>query len=82
MIVTKRYSPGLQVKADALRERILTDPIAVLDPPTQHHQFASLVNHGRKLDIDKISTGSDFFWQWVDTSRSVVAYLMASDLEF
>lgn len=67
MINTFVYSPQLETKVANLRDRILNDPIGVLDPPTQHHQFASLVKHGRKLDMDKISTGSEFFWQWVDT---------------
>ena len=67
MIFTHRNSPELQQKVEMLRERILTDPVGVLDPESQHHQFASLVNHGRKLDMDKIETGTELFWQWVDT---------------
>lgn len=67
MLFSRPYSPELQAKAGNLRNRILADPIGVLDPPTQHHQFASMVNHGRKLDMDKILSGTDFFWDWMNT---------------
>ncbi len=67
LVTLHNPSTELAGKIENLRERILTDPVGVLDPPTQHHQFASMVNHGRKLDMDKIVTGSGLFWQWVDT---------------
>lgn len=66
IILNREYSPELAQKAAALREGILIDPVGVYDVPSVHHQFASL-HHGRKLDMDKIKTGSDFFWQWIDT---------------
>lgn len=67
MLANRRYTPELEVRIADLRDRILTDPIEVLDPPTQHHQFASLVNHGRKLDMDRIPPGSDLYWQLAGT---------------
>lgn len=67
MIAKYEISPELDKRVNDLKGRILNDPIGILDPPGQHHQFASLVNHGRKLDLDKIKTSSDFFWQLTDT---------------
>lgn len=67
MLVAPDISPGLEQKIGELRDRIMTDPVQVLDPPDQHHQFSSKVFHGRKLDMDNIPTGSEFFWQWVAT---------------
>ena len=64
MSVKRPYSNSLECEIGNLRERILNDPIQVLDPPDQHHEFAN-GDHGRKLDFDRITTGSDFFWQWV-----------------
>jgi orotate phosphoribosyltransferase len=37
----------------------------VLDAEDLHHEFVSGM-HGRKLDFDKIETGSEFYLQWVD----------------
>lgn len=64
MIVSRNLSPELIRNIAEFRERILADPAEVLDPPDIHHQFASLVNHGRKLDMDKIETGTEFFGEW------------------
>lgn len=46
-----------------LRDRVLSE--GVLDPEDLHHEFVSGL-HGRKLDFDKIKTGSEFYVQWVD----------------
>jgi hypothetical protein len=55
----------LQTDIDYFRERVLTDPVGVLDPEgVVHHEFVS-GNHGRKLDFDKIKNGTDFYIDWV-----------------
>jgi len=46
------------------KDRILTDPVGIMDPEGIHHELASGC-HGRKLDFDKIETGSDLYLQWV-----------------
>lgn len=46
-----------------LRDRILSE--GVLDGEDIHHEFVSGV-HGRKIDMDKIETGSEFYLQWMD----------------
>lgn len=46
-----------------LRDRVLKE--GVLDSEDLHHEFVSGL-HGRKLDFDKIETGSEFYQQWVD----------------
>lgn len=46
-----------------LRSRILSE--GVLDGEDIHHEFVSGV-HGRKIDMDKIETGSEFYQQWID----------------
>jgi len=79
MILTREYSPELTASVDALRERILTDPVGVLDPPNQHHQFASKVNHGRKLDFDKIEEETDFYDQWTTTYAQWIAEMYPGD---
>lgn len=58
------YTPRLEADIARFRERVLSDPTAVLDPEDLHHEFVS-GNHGRKLDFDKIETGSDFFIDWI-----------------
>lgn len=52
-------------KAEELKQRILTE--GILDDETIHHEFVSGV-HGRKLDFDKILTGSELYNLWVDVS--------------
>lgn len=44
---------------------------AVLDPEDCHHEFVSGL-HGRKLDFDKIQTGSKLYDQWIDTYVSYI----------
>lgn len=59
------FGERLQNDIDTFRDRILTDPVGVLDPEgVVHHEFVS-GNHGRKLDFDKILTDSDFYIEWV-----------------
>ena len=48
-----------------LKDRVLSE--GVLDSETIHHEFVSGM-HGRKIDMDKIETGSDFYMQWMDAS--------------
>lgn len=45
-----------------LRSRILSE--GILDGEDIHHEFVSGL-HGRKLDFDKIETGSEFYLEWV-----------------
>lgn len=60
-----QFNERLQADIDHFRDRILTDPVGVLDPEgVVHHEFVS-GNHGRKLDFDKIETDSDFYIDWV-----------------
>jgi hypoxanthine phosphoribosyltransferase len=62
----------LQTSVNNFRDRVLTDPVAVLDPEgVVHHQFVSK-NHGRKLDFDKIPTDSDFYIDWVSIYARVI----------
>lgn len=50
----------------------MTDPVGVLDPEgVLHHEFVS-GNHGRKLDFDKIETGTDLYIDWVSMYARVV----------
>lgn len=51
-------------KAEELKQRILTE--GILDDETVHHEFVSGM-HGRKIDFDKIPTGSELYRLWVDT---------------
>lgn len=44
----------------------------VLDPVGIHHEFVSGM-HGRKLDFDKIETGSDLYGEWVDVTTDFIA---------
>ncbi len=48
-------------------EKLKTDVLenGILDSETIHHEFVSGV-HGRKLDFDKIPTGSDLYELWLD----------------
>lgn len=48
---------------DDLKKRVLSE--GVLDPEDVHHEFVTGM-HGRKLDFDKILTGSEFYLQWMD----------------
>lgn len=43
----------------------------VLDPPDLHHEFVS-GKHGRKLDFDKIITGSDLYGEWVSVNEDFI----------
>lgn len=67
-------SERLETDLRDFRERILTDPVGVLDPEgVIHHEFVS-GNHGRKLDFDKIPTDSDFYIEWVSVyARAIKA---------
>lgn len=59
------FNERLQRDIRDFRERVLTDPVGVLDPEgVVHHEFVS-GNHGRKLDFDKIETDTDFYIDWV-----------------
>jgi hypothetical protein len=50
----------------------MTDLVGVLDPEgVLHHEFVS-GNHGRKLDFDKIETGTDLYIDWVSMYARVV----------
>lgn len=63
-----------QLHSDLTRfqERIMTDLVGVLDPEgVLHHEFVS-GNHGRKLDFDKIETGTDLYIDWVSMYARVV----------
>ncbi len=71
---------GLQRRISALHNRIFTDEIEVIDPPSQHHQFASKVNHGRKLDADKILDGTDFYWQMMSTYSNWIKETYAEEM--
>ncbi len=73
------YSEELIGRIEAFRDRVMTDPVGVLDPPTQHHEFVS-GNHGRKLDFDKILTGSDFFKQWTNVYAQWISERYRNDL--
>lgn len=72
-------SPGLTRSVEELRHRVLDDPVRVLDPTTQHHEFKSGM-HGRKLDFDRVERGTDFYKQWINTYvfwvREVYRYAM------
>lgn len=58
-------SERLRKGVDDFRDRVMSDPVQVLDPEgIVHHEFVS-GNHGRKLDFDKIKTDSDFYIEWV-----------------
>lgn len=60
-----KLSPRLTSDVDRFHERVMTDPIQVVDPEgVRHHEFVS-GNHGRKLDYDKIKTGTDLYIDWV-----------------
>ena len=62
----------LQSDINDFRDRVLTDPVGVLDPEgVVHHEFVS-GNHGRKLDFDKIQTDSDFYIDWVAIYARVI----------
>jgi orotate phosphoribosyltransferase-like protein len=62
----------LQTDVHDFRDRVLTDPVGVLDPEgVVHHEFVS-GNHGRKLDFDKIPTDSDFYIDWVSIYARVI----------
>lgn len=55
----------LEQDVQEFKERILNDPVGVLDPEgVVHHEFVK-GEHGRKLDFDKIETDSDFYIDWV-----------------
>ena len=58
------FNKWLQADIDALKHRLLNDPLGVLDQDGVHHEFVTGV-HGQKLDFDKIKTHSDFYIQWV-----------------
>lgn len=58
------FSERLQGEINDFRDRVFTDPIAVLDPEGIHHEFVSGA-HGHKLDFDNVPTGSDMFIHWV-----------------
>lgn len=68
------FNERLQANIHDFRDRVLTDPIGVLDPEgVVHHEFVS-GNHGRKLDFDKIETDSDFYIDWVSVyARAIKA---------
>ncbi len=70
------YSERLTQDIDRLRERVFTDETGVLDPESQHHEFVS-GNHGRKLDFDRIETGSDFYIDWVAIYARAVKEIFA-----
>lgn len=52
-------------KIAALKAKVLSE--GILDSETIHHEFSS-GKHGRKLDFDKIETGSDTYLLWVDAT--------------
>ena len=59
-------------KINELKTRVLSE--GILDDETIHHEFVSGM-HGRKLDFDKIPTGSELYLLWVDAS---VDYIKAN----
>jgi orotate phosphoribosyltransferase len=50
-------------KVEDFKKRVLSE--GILDGEDIHHEFVSGV-HGRKLDFDKIETGSDLYKEWVE----------------
>ncbi len=64
----------LQADINRFEQRVLIDPVGVMDREgVVHHEFVS-GNHGRKLDFDKIVEGTDFYIDWVSIyARSVLA---------
>lgn len=52
----------MQDYVKTFRDRVLSE--GILDDETVHHEFVTGM-HGRKLDFDKILTGSEFYKQWV-----------------
>lgn len=74
------FTERLQGEVNDFRDRIMTDPTGVLDPEGQyHHEFVS-GNHGRKLDFDKILTGTDFYIEWVSVYARAVREVYADRL--
>lgn len=74
------FSGRLHDDIARLRDRILTDPIGVLDPEgVTHHEFVS-GKHGRKLDFDKIVEGTDFYIQWVALYARAIRSIYADQL--
>ena len=61
------------------RDRLLNDPIGVLDSEKVHHEFVR-GQHGRKLDFDKILTGTEFFHQWMAVYGAWIAHMYNGDL--
>lgn len=59
-------------KINELKKRVLSE--GILDDETIHHEFVSGM-HGRKLDFDKIPTGSELYRLWVD---AYVDYIKAN----
>lgn len=59
-------------KISKLKSRVLSE--GILDDETIHHEFVSGM-HGRKLDFDKIPTGSELYLLWVD---AYVDYIKAN----
>lgn len=75
-----QFDERLQGAIAELHERILTDPVGVLDVEgVEHHEFVS-GNHGRKLDFDKIDTYNDFFIHWVGVYARAVRALYSHRL--
>jgi len=65
------FEENLKLDLGSFKERIYNDRHGILDPPSLHHEFVS-GNHGRKLDFDKIPTGSDLYIQWTALFARVI----------
>lgn len=64
---------------DDLRNKVLSE--GILDGEDIHHEFVSGV-HGRKLDFDKIETGSELYLQWVDATVKYIRDNYAEQPDF
>lgn len=56
-------------KIDSFKQNLIES--GVLDAPDIHHEFVS-GKHGRKLDFDKIETGSELYSEWVDVNEDYI----------
>lgn len=60
----------LSERIETFRESIESSSF-VLDPPDVHHEFVSDM-HGRKLDFDKIETGTELYKEWVGLNAQFI----------